>query len=230
MITRLPLKANGHAISRHSEVKVIRLTDGGEPMVFDVGSGCAVCDQRPTFRVTEDAVHVQDPCPYPDGITTSVTLDVPSGKMIVTDDLRPVYDWDYGADLASYNSTLGKAQAIEAMAAVGCAYGPTGNCGLGLYRVGPDSYIIASPGYDDDDIPSLPESDRLAGIITDLWAYSCADFEHWQSRGGDPAKLGWTDTVVDVPPGTYRFVHHSGERGFDRDAAGTVVFAHVERV
>jgi len=28
----------------------------------------------------------------------------------------------------------------------------------------------------------------------------------------------------------YQFIHHSGERGFDRDAAEPVTFAHVERI
>ncbi|MFD6115524.1 hypothetical protein ACFWG0_36315 [Streptomyces yangpuensis] len=108
--------------------------------------------------------------------------------------------------------------------------GPVGNSCPGLYRTGPDSDIIASPRYDDDDNPSLPESARLAGICTDLWAYPISDLEHWKSQGGDSANLGWSDTVVEVPPGTCRFIHHSGERGFDRDAVETVTFAHVERI
>ncbi|MCZ1021106.1 hypothetical protein [Streptomyces noursei] len=181
------------------------------------------------FRVVEDAVEVVDPCPYPDGITTTITLDVPSGKLLVTDDLRPVFNWDDNV-IADYNTVLGQAQAVEAMAAVGCAYGPVGNSCPGLYRTGPDSYIIASPRYDDDDNPSIPESTRLAGICTNLWAYSLADFEHWKAKGGDPAELGWTGTVVDVPPGAYRFTHHSGERGFDSDSLETVIFAHIECV
>lgn len=72
------------------------------------------------------------------------------------------------------------------MAAVGCAYGPVGNSCPGLYRTGPDSYTIASPRYDDDDNPSLPECARLTGICTDLWAYSIAGL-HWKSQGSDPA-------------------------------------------
>ncbi|AVV46618.1 hypothetical protein PYK79_15975 [Streptomyces sp. ID05-04B] len=70
----------------------------------------------------------------------------------------------------------------------------------------------------------------MASICTDLWAYSIADLEHWKSQGSDPANLGWSDTVVEVPPGTCRFINHSGERGFDRDAVETVTFAHVERI
>jgi len=229
MIDTLPLNPNGHLISHTGDVDVLRLPGEGAPMIVMDARDCAVCDQRPALRIDADAVYAQDPCPYPEGITTTITLDVPSGKIIVTDDLRPFYDWDERT-FAGYNSTLGQAQAIEAMAAVGCAYGPVGNSCPGLYRVGPDEYVIASPEYDEDENPSLPDSDRLAAICTDLWAYSIADFEHWKSRGGDPAKLGWSDNVVDVPPGTYRFVHHSGERTFDRDAAGTVVFADIQRI
>ncbi|MET9657873.1 hypothetical protein [Streptomyces sp. NPDC006510] len=196
-IERLPLQANGHLISRKAEVDVLRF-DGREPYVSGAAYRCAVCDRRPVFRVTDSAVHVQEPCPYPDGITTKITIDVPSGKLLVTDDLRPAFNWDDNA-IADYNSTLGQAQAVEAMAAVGCAYGPVGNSCPGLYRTCPDSYIIASPCYDDDDKPSLPESACLANICTDLWAYSIVDLEHWKAKGGDPAKLGWID-VVDVHP------------------------------
>ncbi|WP_432156065.1 hypothetical protein [Streptomyces sp. bgisy153] len=229
-IERMPLKANGHVLSRTGEVEVSRMFDDMEPIVSGgAGYVCTVCNRPPTYRFTDDAVHVQEPCPYPDGITTTITISVPSGKLLVSDDLRPVFNWD-DADPMSYETTLGKAQATWQMAGVGCAYGPADNCGLDLYRTGPDSYVIASPRIDEDGNPSLPESDCLTSICTDLWAYSCADFEHWKARGGDPTALGWSDTVVDVPPGEYRFIHHSGERGFDRDSADTVIYAHVERI
>ena len=232
MLKKLPLEANGHEFSRIreiSEVEVLELDTGGPPLVFGLEFGCAFCNQRPKLHVTDTAVHVQSPCPYPHGITTEVLLKVPSGKLLVSDSLRPVYDWD-DTGLASYNTVLGQSQAIKAMEAIGCAFGTTGNHGLGLYRSGVDTYVIANPGYDGDDNPLLPDSDRAAEICTDLWAYSCADYEHWESRGGDPTKLGYGDTIVDVTPGTYRFVYHGGERDFDRDAEGTVVFADIERV
>ncbi|WP_328372988.1 hypothetical protein OG800_49460 (plasmid) [Streptomyces sp. NBC_00445] len=227
-MTILPLHTNGHVIARQNEATVLRV-DGLQPLVSGVAHRCAVCDRRPEFEITEDAVQVQDPCPYPDGITTEITLSVPSGKIIVTDNLRPIYRVDVDA-FACYNSTLGQAQVVEAMAAIGCAYGPVGNTCPGLYRTGPDSYVIAKPRHDDHDNPSLPEEACLATICTNLWAYSIADFEHWKARGGDPDKLGWSETIVDVPPGTYRFIHHSGERGFDRDGPDTVIFAHIELI
>lgn len=230
MITeKLPLRnTNGHVIPRYDEAEVHRFDDM-EPWVSAPMATCTVCDRHPRFQVAGNVVEVLDPCPYPNGITTKITLSVPSGKLIVTDSLRPVYWWDRRAIAADYNSTLGQAQAVEAMAALGCAFGPILH-GAGLYRTGPDRYIIANPDLDEDDNPSLPEDTCLADITADLWAYSIADFEHWKARGGDPANLDDNDTIVDVTPGVYEFTHHSGERSFDGDAAGTVIFAHVERI
>ncbi|MFI0742827.1 hypothetical protein ACH4PU_32800 [Streptomyces sp. NPDC021100] len=231
MSVRMSLNANGHDLLPRSADDVVVFAEPGEaPLVAGVHWSCAACDQRPTYVIRDGAVHVQDPCPYPMGITTEITLDVPSGKLIVSDDLRDVYDVDFDAG-ASYNTALGQAQVVEAMAALGCAFGPVGNSCPGLYREGENSYVIASPVLDENDVPSLPEKDRLAHIVTDVWAYSIADFEDWKSKGGaSGTRLLGDYTVVDVAPGTYKFTLHSGERGFDRYAADTVVFAHIERV
>ncbi|ATM24504.1 hypothetical protein SMD44_p10005 (plasmid) [Streptomyces alboflavus] len=227
----LPLEANGHILSFLGKLEVEVYSIAGAPKVLGVANRCGFCDERPVYRVTDKTIKVESPCPYPDGLTTEITLKVPSGKVIVTDDLRSVYSCD-DSGFASYNSALGQAQVVHAMAAVGCAYGPVGNSCPGLYRTGPDTYIIARPGYDEDDTPdpAFSRYDFLAGITTDLWAYSIADFEHWKSRGGDPDKLGWDVSVVDITPGTYRFTHHSGEHDFNPDVPGTVTFAHVERI
>ncbi|MET7604936.1 hypothetical protein ABZS96_20895 [Streptomyces avermitilis] len=45
---------------------------------------CTVCDRHPRFQVAGNVVEVLDP--YPNGITTKITLSV-----IVTATLRPVY-------------------------------------------------------------------------------------------------------------------------------------------
>ncbi|MFC8950947.1 hypothetical protein [Streptomyces rochei] len=228
----LPLKPNGHMIHCTNSVKVMEFDDPlWPPMLLDHLFECSYCGQYFAPRITDDAVYVDTPCQQTDGITTVVTLDVPSGKIVVTDDLRPVYSVDRH-DLASSNSALGQAQYIEAMAAIGCAYGPVGNTCPGLYRTGGTSYIIACPEYDyeDNEKPSLPESDCIADICTDLWAYSIADHDDWKARGGDTDALGWSGSIVEIPAGTYQFTHHTGERGFDRDAPGTVIFAHIEKI
>jgi hypothetical protein len=218
----------GHVFAR-SHVQMYRCDEPARDPV-PLPQSCEVCDMQPTGRIVGDAVHVLDPCPYPNGITTEITINVPSGKIIVADDLRPVFKWD-DSTMARYGTTIGQAQAIKAMAAIGCAYGPAYNCGLGLWRTGPDSYIIANPAYsEEDDEPSILGATLLAKICTDLWAYSIADYDHWLSQGGDPHQLSWADTIVDVTPGTYRFTHHSGERGFDHEGADDVIYAHVERI
>ncbi|MEU1827445.1 hypothetical protein ABZ502_34165 [Streptomyces abikoensis] len=226
----LPVKeAKGHLfVNNEAQVYVV---DGETfPAGFPFG-GCQICGQHPSYQVMGDAAHVQEPCPHPDGITTTITLSVPSGKLLVSDDLRPVYNWPDDSPL-HYNSVLGRARAIESMAAIGCAYGPASDRSLGLYRTDPDRYIIATPwiDFDNDETPSIPEDTLLADMCTDVWAYSIADYEHWILKGGDPETLDQGDTIVNVTPGTYRFIHHSGERGFDLDVDETVIFAHVEQI
>jgi hypothetical protein len=91
MNKRLPVsEANGHQfVNNEAEVHVFN----GEmfPAGFPLG-GCRICGQHPTYEVIEGAAHVQEPCSHPDGITTTITLSVPSGKLLVSDNLRPVYN------------------------------------------------------------------------------------------------------------------------------------------
>ncbi|TLQ39196.1 hypothetical protein [Streptomyces marianii] len=231
MPQRIPLDTNGHdLLPKRTDQVTVFAEPGEKPFVAGVYWRCATCDQVPEYIVRDKAVQVQKPCPYPNGITTEIRINVPSGKLIVTDDLRDVYCVDHNG--ASENTALGQAQVVQAMAALGCAFGPVGNSSPGLYRTcQSDSYIIASPILDDDDVPSIPDEDCIAEIDTALWAYSIADYEDWKAKGGAPGqKLLGHYTVVDVTPGTYRFTHHVGERGFDKYAPETVVFAHVERI
>lgn len=227
---QLPFNANGHLFHVPDGELVPVSSLPGDPFVISdlTASRCATCDEYPELDITGTAVTVRAPCLYRGGFTGVNTLAVPSGKVIVSDDLRPVYNWD-DSEMASYNSALGQKQAADAMARAGCAYGPVGNSCPGLYRTGAGRYAIASLAYDEEtDQAVLPAGwEPLASVITDLWAYSIADFEDWKSRGGNPAALGWGQSVVDVTPGRYQFIHHTWEHSFNRDAAGTVIFAHV---
>lgn len=247
-ISTLPLDQRGHRISSHGDVRVMifpaEYFEGGgetpEPYVMDLYE-CGYCGQRPEVTVTDGKARADSDCPLPDGITTVTEVCFPSGKVIITDDLRPVYDGfddrEETKGFASYNSALGQHQVIQSFAALGCAFGPVGNSCPDLYRTGPDSYVIANLGWENDDdeddeaSPPVPDGwEKLAWVCTDLWAYSIADYDAWLARGGDPSKLGWSDSVIELPPGTYRFTHHSGEAGFDGWARGTVIYAHVERI
>lgn len=190
---------------------------------------CNWCGERQKVTLGDDNVlRVDKPCPSENGITTVIELHVPSGRIIVDDDLRPIYDADM--DDLDYNTALGQGKYVEAMAEVGCAYGPVGNSCPSLYRTGDGTYVIANSGYDqetDDEIPF--DGEALASVCTDLWAYSIADYDDWVSKGG--VVDSWTQTVVDVEPGTYRFTHHTGERTFDRDDyTKPIIYAHIEKV
>ena len=225
-IKQLPIgDANGHGlISARGGLLVIWPLEGGDPHISLIDP-CGLCGERPKLYVADDTVRAQDACPYAEGITTRVTLRVPSGKLVITDDLRPLYTWD--RDSFDYNASIGKARVIETMAAQGCAYGPVGNTCPSLYRTGPDTYVIASV---DEDDPCLPDSSRLATVCTDLWAYSCADLDDFLARGGDRAELDRYADIVEIEPGEYRFTHHTNELDFDYDAAGTIIYAHIERI
>lgn len=239
--------------------------------IYEGAFSCSLCDEYPSYSVELDAAGdpsklvAKTSCALTEGIPMVIELAVPSGKMIVTDSLRPVFDFDS----LNYNSKLGQAEAQQIMAEQGCAFGPLGNTSPSLVRVGkagPDgassnSFIITNI---DDELEPGDEGyvagEKLAYICTDLWAYSIADLDHfvaaarakfeatseterdefmkgelfaWAVQPGDPRdrldQLGWTVTVVDVTPGTYRFTHHTGEADFDRDA-WPLTYAHVELI
>ena len=246
----LPLDQNGHLFGKGDSVQVHRFTaeetkriserapERGTiaPMISDhlFSYSCAWCDAWKDFQVIGDVVKQPEPCPFPEGITTTTYLAVPSGKIVVYDDLRYVYD-GFHDTFASYNSALGQHQVIEAFAKLGCAFGPVSNTCPDLFRTGEDMYAIASLEYDDDERELkriLPDGwTRLGGVITDLCAYSIADHDDYLAKGGSlDTGRGTGPDVVEVPPGTYRFTHHTGERGFDHYAPGTVIFAHIERI
>ncbi|WP_159599460.1 hypothetical protein [Agromyces humi] len=273
-LTGLPIDQRGHRhISRRSGEPPVALQFGSEGEdgakwfgldLFGAVFSCELCDAYASWTVVEDSdgnpvsVAAKTECSLPEGITTVIELAVPSGKMIVNDDLRPLYSWsDPERGKPSYNSVAGQALAIEEMAEQGCAYGPVLNSSPSLIRTGDDQYIIShydselGPGEDDN-----PHGEALASVCTDLWAYSIADYDDWLSKltewlaqpdadlenswrmkdlaawfrsGADPKDLPWTITVVDVTPGVYRFTHHTGEAAFDHDA-WPAIFAHVERI
>lgn len=202
-----------------------------EPYCMDLFTGCALCGKRPDVVIAPDAVTCTEPCEYPDGLTSVIRLEVPSGKLIVSDSLRRVYDWTEADGVGDYNALIGQAQATQAMAAKGCAYGAVGNSCPGLWLTGGDNYVIASLPYDHDtDEEIVPDGwQQVAFIITDLWAYSIADYDDFTAKGGKTEEIRGHWTIVNVTPGTYEFTCHTSERTFDRDA-DMVVYADIKRV
>lgn len=118
-IRTLPLHANGHQIYPNPDIRVMDFEAESEPgaplppMLADHLYECGWCGTYFAPRVTEDGVYVDEPCKYNQDLTTVIQLKVPSGKLIVTDDMRPVYNGfdhdDSGRKgFASYNSHLSR--------------------------------------------------------------------------------------------------------------------------
>lgn len=229
----LPLKPNGHDIYPSGYVRVEQFDSEPSqlPVLVSHMDECDWCGERVVLRIADDAVYADEPCPHSDGITTVITLNVPSGKIVVSDSLHPAYSVERGSLASFFESALGQAEFIEAMAAIGCAYGPVGNFGPGIYCTGGDSYIIASPeyGYGNNGKPSLRESDRLARISRQKSTYSIADYEDWQARSGNQDDLASSD-IVEIPAGTYQFTHYLGECVAEGGTPGMIVFAQIAKI
>ena len=222
----VPVDLKGHTSNERfftGEDGVVRMkfVDWGilppeEEMWIDIEHGfsksCSKCDGYMGLRYdpkTQTGFVTLEPCTVPKRITTRTEVEFPSGKILVADSIPG--NWLKAADLktsASYNSGLGQSQAIIYYAVRGTAFGPTGNEGLGLYKVADDHYQIISPGYDEDTDAEISHGLCVAGICTDLWAYSIVDYQKWLDAGNEETELGWTETVVSITPGRYRFTYY----------------------
>lgn len=246
----VPLYQNGHVFYHQDTVDlgIYRRLNGdlterlgdrnpGYPLRQALGMyyECTYCGEKPELELDETGkvpvVRAVDACPAIDGVRTEFYLKVPSGKIVVDDTLRGVYELpdEIENKMLSLNTEVGQRQLSLAMAAIGCAHGFVGNTCPGFYRVGEDRYVVANPGYTSRDEEIPVGGDQLAGICTDLWWYSIADLDDYVARGGVIDKLG--PEIVEIRPGTYRFTHHTGERRFNRDDySKPTIYADIERV
>lgn len=244
------------------------LTDG-HASIFQGAFDCSLCDACPGYDIVERPDGVEHPsgsghryglrakteCTLPNGTEIVFSLDVPSGRIIVKDDLRPVFNVPlrHEIDVPGYNSAAGQALHCAEQAAIGVAYGPVLR-DPSLVRIDPDRYAMvfcddeAEPGED-----GHFDGEILATVCTDLWAYSIADFDHWLTEakayvaanpdvedragllnwvreGANRADLPWSVSIVDVTPGTYRFTHHTARADFDQDDSWPLVAADIERI
>lgn len=192
--------------------------------------GCYWCGEDPLYSYDGTALTSTTACAKAEGWTTQVTLRVTSGKIVVADSLRDAYCLTHEQEdaLGDYNAAHGQAAWMKAYEALGCAYGPVGNSCPSLYQTGEDTYAIVSPAYDEDTHEPVFDGTHLAGITTDLWAYSIADHDDYLAKGGTIDQYG--PEVVEVPNGIYTFSHHTHEKAFNYDDyRGTQVYATIVR-
>ena len=199
---------------------------------------CPYCCQRVRKTETNGKVirFMGEPCPFPNGFELNEwEMNVPSGKIVVSNDLRRWFPLPKGeSDIPSINTTLGCRQTSQAYADTGMSHGFVGNTCPSVYKLEQDTFKIANPPgeeyYDKKAGEWLPreeqefEGEELAGICTDLWWYSLCDFEEFERRRerfGGELDEHW-DKIIDVKPGVYLFQH---DDEVDRDSGDEVVYA-----
>lgn len=191
-------------------------------------------------------------CPYENGFpVTEWELNVPSGKLVVANDLRALFPLPEGdGEIESVNTTLGCNQTTQAYAAIGMSHASVGNSCPSIYKIPPKAgggYAVATGGVGRG-------AKRLAGICTDLWWYSMCDKNEFDRRcekfsdqivqkarkrkrknstipetSSDPVKVAlehWNCEVIDIPPGVYKFYH---DYNVDRNEY-RVVYARFEKI
>ncbi len=187
------------------------------------GCRCDMCGLMPTFVTDGIRLKVLEPCDYPGVLPLSCELNIPSGIMMVANDLRPAFDvfGNFGI-----NSKIGCLKTTRAMADIGCAFAFVGNSCPSMYRFPGNRFTIANygSGYLLDGILKHQRGRRVAGICTDLWWYSIVDGDEFKRRGCESKHQA---DSVRIKPGVYRFSHHMYERDFDHDARH-IIYSSIE--
>lgn len=246
LLKGLPFDAKGHEFSRDvpggrirfidlniqqmaSLEKILKGKKKGE-IKFYKGSyetECYVCGKKVALATNGTSIFAASLCPYPDGIPLEFELNVPSGVMVVANDLRPTFGF-----LGSYdvNKSIGCVKTTKAMEAIGCAHAFVGNTCPGVYRIGENKFIVASRGTGEgnDDKPIDPPGEHVGGIITDLWWYSIVDLDEFKRRGLKVDKRNVD--LVKTRPGVYKLAHFRHLKKFWDDCNHPVIYTEIEWV
>lgn len=154
-------------------------------------------------------------CQYSKPINTEVVLPIPSGKMIVTDNLirdfklpKSVQEKRDASNIDGINNTMGRIQATYDYAKhCGILYVSTIS-GSALFQRPDGSMCFGSFFFEtDEELVQAGFEKQLAYIIDDLWAYCAVDYDHYVNSGGNFDNLGHY-TIVDVEPGDYKFINY----------------------
>lgn len=185
---------------------------------------CYNCAEDVEFLVNKKTRHVTitSKCPLPDGVPEyTVSLDVPSGKLVFANDFRQFYDANIQYDI---NRTIGCKRTTEAYAALGMFHTFVGNTCPGIYQKDDTIFVgTAKVDFDEDggdDIKNYEKFEneakkrteaefgkRQGAICTDLWWFSAADHDDLKEKAGKDFTKYVRDhhsTVVTVTPGHYR--------------------------
>ena len=176
-------------------------------------SGCPYCPSKQGFETDGSVLRPTEPCPHPNGLVTEFDLNVPSGMVVINDDLR---DLCRIASKRDINTRYGVHLAILDYANNGLA------CGFGIGNTCPTVARQKGGVYT---IGHRQGGRKVASICTDLWAYSIMDYDEALKRSAYYG-VEIRGDIVKIPAGLYRFQHF---HNVDRDRA-KALFASFSRV
>lgn len=190
---------------------------------------CGCCGETLHLEFNGVELRYTTECPNPEAhFETEVTLNVPSGKLLVANDLRNLVPIPADRDINQIRETL---KTTEDYAKAGCAYGFVGNTCPGFYLEDDGTYTVATKlgaYHEEEDEYEDSEETPLASICTDLWWYSIMDYDEALKRAeyfGCEATLD--AEVVEVPAGLYKI---QVLYPLDRDNSEIVIYARFSRV
>lgn len=185
------------------------------------------------FGVETNGIEIRikgEKCPFEDGIPlTEWELNVPSGKLVVANDLRSIFPLP-DEESFDIDGAFGCRQTSLEYAANGLSHAFVGNTCPGVFKLEKDSYKIANTPAEEfwngkeyiEIKPRIPfEGEEVAQICTDLWWYSICDKEEFDRRC-KRFKIDEKDLsakVIAVKPGVYKFLHNEEARMENEDEA-----------
>lgn len=183
---------------------------------------CPECSEQIALEFNGKHFRCCNPCKYPKGMPPyDIFLNVPSGKMVVANDLREYFPviGDY-----SVNYAEGCKKTTEMYAAVGMAHAMVLSTCPSMYKVSDRKFVI---GVGTERNRPVKGARQVASICTDLWWYSIVDYDQFVARAGREPQGTW-EQIVKVEPGVYRFRHRFHQVN-DEDPRPQI-YTHIDRV
>lgn len=197
--------------------------------------GCPHCEhgQDLTLETNGLVVRARERCPTPDGLVSTVTLNIPSGKLIVADDIRMLCPIPQEHDV---NRQWGQHEMFLDYGNNGQIHGQCGNTSPDVFKCPDGTFVIGCERTDYEDaeenelafkgkVKAEPLGVVVASVSTDLWAYSLMDFDEAERRAkafGLNFKTILKDCdTFELEPGTYEFKHFYPDRDDDQVVYGT---------
>jgi hypothetical protein len=140
---------------------------------------CSECGENIPFNFDGVSFRSTKSCPYQNGLKSyNIYLNVPSGKIVVSDDFR---EWFRTTGNYNIGSKVGIIKEAEKNAAVGMACGYVGNTCPAVYKLSTECLYIAQK-------KPIPDCRKVAGITTDWWWYSIGHRRYCERIVWKPAR------------------------------------------